>query len=360
VDNLPVFIEICKHVGGNPLGLELAAARLRENSLTEVADKIRTDLGCLATTQKDVPPVHRSMTAAILPSWERLDQDEQRVYARLSVFPGRFDLQAAEVVADANIAALTTFCEHSVLSGNAADGYQLPSLLRLFASIQLDRLPEEREQAEIAYRKVPAEDKRSNGVPDGLIRASVGMEASCDLPPAAPDSRLPTSDPLTRLPNRLLFEDRLDHALALSARKDRQLAVLVIEVLAGSGEEQVSAAATPMRLLPAIAIRIKETIRESDTLARIGEMTFGLILETLRDPADAQAVAEKIVNEIRKLYKLSELSQTRTLQIGISLFPADGTERERLVQAASETCESVPENAAVPIKFFGKALSGES
>ena len=110
----------------------------------------------------------------------------------------------------------------------------------------------------------------------------------------------------------------------------------------------------PLRLLPAIALQIKGTIRESDTLARISELTFGLILHTLHEPGDALRVAEKIHREIDRFYLVSGRTRTSPVQIGVSLFPQDGADGLSLAggrAAAAQRPESQRWRIEIPVRF---------
>ena len=228
-DNLAGIIEICRLAGGNPLAIELAAARVREFDLAEIARGMRSTLDILSTTQRDVPAVHRSMKAAFTPSWERLGEDEQALFARLSVFPGRFSLQTAGEVTGASLAQLTSLVDQSFLAGKRPKGMNCPPLVRQFAAAQLALEPDEKARLSAAFQHF---DGPLAGGTVGSPNQKGPPESRGTRQPSLPadDPRHATRDPLTRLPNRLVFEDRLDHALALAARESRTLAVLIVDL----------------------------------------------------------------------------------------------------------------------------------
>ncbi len=94
-------VRICRLVGGMPLGIELAAAWVRALSCGEIADEIAHGIDILETPARNVPERHRNMRAVLDQSWRLLDEDEQRIMRRLSVFRGGFAREAAEAVAGA-------------------------------------------------------------------------------------------------------------------------------------------------------------------------------------------------------------------------------------------------------------------
>src|SRR4029079_1652490 len=95
-------IQICTMTAGLPLAIELAASWLRGLSIAHMAHEMQRTLDFLSTTTRNVEERHRSMRAVFDQSWKLLSEDEQRIFARLSVFPGGFAGEAAEQVAEAS------------------------------------------------------------------------------------------------------------------------------------------------------------------------------------------------------------------------------------------------------------------
>ena len=93
--NTQAVIDICQRVGGMPLGLELAATWLRVMPCQEIAPQIERSLDFLTTAVRNVPERHRSLRAVLDHSWNLLSEAERQVLARLSIFRGGFDLEAA-------------------------------------------------------------------------------------------------------------------------------------------------------------------------------------------------------------------------------------------------------------------------
>src|SRR5262249_568286 len=85
---LTTIVQICQHLAGMPLAIELAAAGVRSLSLSEIERQIRANLDGLTTTLRDVPQRHRSMRAVFDHSWQLLSEGERVLFSRLAVFRG--------------------------------------------------------------------------------------------------------------------------------------------------------------------------------------------------------------------------------------------------------------------------------
>ena len=96
---LPDVIRICRRLDGLPLGVELAAVRVRALPLPELADRLDASFSVLAGARRGAAPRHQTLRAAIDWSFELCTEAERAVWARLSVFAGSFDLAAARDVA---------------------------------------------------------------------------------------------------------------------------------------------------------------------------------------------------------------------------------------------------------------------
>ncbi len=124
--------EICRLVGGLPLGIEIAAARTRTLSCAAIAADIRQGLDVLASTRRDVPERQRSLRAVFESSWLRLTPAEQQTLAALSVFRGGFSAEAAGRVAG----PLTPLVEKSLVQRDG-ERFQLHEVLRQYAAEKL-------------------------------------------------------------------------------------------------------------------------------------------------------------------------------------------------------------------------------
>lgn len=138
-DNAAAVVRICRLVDGLPLAIELAAPWVRHLSCHEIANEIENNLDFLATTQKNVPPRHRSLQAAFEHSWALLADDERRAFARLAVFRGGCEREAALAVTQCTLPVLATLCDKSLLRRDPSGRYLIHELLRQYAEGKLHK-----------------------------------------------------------------------------------------------------------------------------------------------------------------------------------------------------------------------------
>jgi tetratricopeptide (TPR) repeat protein len=128
-------------LGGAPLGIELAAASIRQHASAEIAAALERTADALTTAFHNVPERHRSLRAAFEHSWGLLTDEAQVQFAQLSVFPDTFADEAA-VITGVNIAALNQLADKSLVQRRADGRYQIHSLLRQYATEKLSAMPE--------------------------------------------------------------------------------------------------------------------------------------------------------------------------------------------------------------------------
>ena len=143
-------------------------------------------------------------------------------------------------------------------------------------------------------------------------------------------------DSLTGLPNRLLFNDRLEQAIRHAERDSREFALLYLDLDRFKPVNDTLGHAAGDELLKSVAARIRRQVRESDTVARIGGDEFTVILADIGSREDAQSVAGKIVGALAAPFKLDR--RTRRIEIGasigIAVFPKDARDADGLVKVA--------------------------
>ena len=141
-------------------------------------------------------------------------------------------------------------------------------------------------------------------------------------------------DPLTRLPNRSLLSDRIATALARARRDKGRVALLYLDLDKFKQVNDTHGHAVGDQLLQAVAARISGCIRESDTVSRIGGDEFVILLETLDQPRQAHAVANKIREAFYQPLQLDVLGLAIVPSIGIALYPDDGDAEQLLLERA--------------------------
>ena len=139
-DNLPHVIRICRLLEGLPLGIELAATRVGQLSLAEIASAIQQNLGFLATSMRDLPERHRSLWSVFEGSWRLLSAAEQVALAQTAIFRSGFRQAAALAVMEVSIEVLESLTEQSWLRPAVSGRYSMHGLVRQFASEKLQEL----------------------------------------------------------------------------------------------------------------------------------------------------------------------------------------------------------------------------
>ncbi len=141
-------------------------------------------------------------------------------------------------------------------------------------------------------------------------------------------------DPLTDLPNRDLFLDRLEHAMYLTKRTSNSIAVLFVDVDNFKVINDSLGHETGDELLIRVGERIQTCVRPEDTVARLGGDEFTVLLENLKDVGDAIDVAERIAERLREPFDLVEREVTVDLSTGIALSGPEHTRPVDLLRDA--------------------------
>jgi predicted ATPase/class 3 adenylate cyclase len=132
------LVRICRLVDGTPLALLLSAGWMDMLSLEEIADEVESSLDFLETELQDAPDRQRSIKAVFDGSWLRLEEPEQRLFMRLSVFRGGFTREAATEVADAKLRSLARLADKSFLRRDPETGrFEIHGMLRQYGEQRL-------------------------------------------------------------------------------------------------------------------------------------------------------------------------------------------------------------------------------
>ena len=160
------------------------------------------------------------------------------------------------------------------------------------------------------------------------------VAVAADRAAAANSARLRSlTDPLTGLPNRVLFTDRVGHALARSRREAARVGVLVLDIDQFKMVNDSLDHEAGDELLQALAPLLLECVRESDTVARIGGDSFGVVCEGVDDEQGALAVAERIAAAIGEPLRIRGRELFITASTGVAVSD-DSATAEALVNRA--------------------------
>ncbi|HVF53909.1 MAG TPA: GGDEF domain-containing protein [Actinomycetota bacterium] len=141
-------------------------------------------------------------------------------------------------------------------------------------------------------------------------------------------------DSLTGLANRVLFTDRLQNALARHRRSHELLGVMIMDLDGFKLVNDRFGHAAGDRLLEAVACRIEECLRESDTAARLGGDEFAVLLESVHSESEAVMIAERIIESLRPPIRIGRQQIATAGSIGIVVSAADDVDIEGLLRRA--------------------------
>ena len=167
-------------------------------------------------------------------------------------------------------------------------------------------------------------------------------------------------DVLTGLPNRAMFEDRAREALAHARRHDRTAAVLFIDLDSFKQVNDGLGHDVGDGLLKVIASRLRACVRGDDFVARIGGDEFCVLLQDISEPREAAAVAQKLIQELSKPYRIGEHEVHCGASIGIACVPQDGHDVATLLRLADAAMYRAKEAGRNGYRFFSVMLNQDA
>lgn len=164
--------------------------------------------------------------------------------------------------------------------------------------------------------------------------------------------KLAYSDLLTGLPNRTLFLDRLDQALARAARDSGRLALLFLDLDEFKVVNDTMGHASGDELLLNVAQRLQGCIRSSDTLARLGGDEFVLLISYASQELNVAHVANNLLEALAPSHSLNGRDIYTSASIGIAVYPEDGRDSETLLRCADMAMYAAKESGRNCYHFF--------
>ncbi len=312
----------------NPIGrLTGAAKELAEGRPTRVPFIERVD---------EVGSLARALSA-----WQQAAADVARVFERSPLGMARLD--ARGIVLDANPSLRRMFGGaelagrpyHDLLELGRRDefGKLLDSLAqgtRDACALEAKHLSPQRSAfwGNLTLAAVPASD--DTGMAYALLMLEdVDLRKNHELELA----HRAAHDPLTGLPNRILFRDRLEHALRAAKRHRGKLAVLLIDLDRFKPVNDALGHQAGDRLLQQVSTRMRGCFREADTVARIGGDEFAVVLDK-EGPEGAVAAARKLLDTVSTAFEIDGATCSIGFSVGIAIFPADSTSADGLLRRA--------------------------
>ncbi|HUV04279.1 MAG TPA: EAL domain-containing protein [Armatimonadota bacterium] len=165
-----------------------------------------------------------------------------------------------------------------------------------------------------------------------------------------------THDILTGLPNRLLFGDRLNQRLAQSRRSQRPLAVMFLDLDHFKLINDTLGHSVGDQLLKQVAQRLTASVREADTVARMGGDEFIAIVADISESEDATVVARRVLETLSQPFLLSGQEIFISASIGVSMYPSDGADPETLVKNADAAMYRAKEHGSNRCLFYTEDL----
>jgi len=159
-------------------------------------------------------------------------------------------------------------------------------------------------------------------------------------------------DPLTNLPNRVLFNDRLEQALHRAWRENDSVAILFLDLDRFKNINDTMGHPIGDRLLRVVARRLASCVREADTIARLGGDEFIVIMEKIESTQEVARIAQRMLTTLAKPFRLEGRDIFLTVSIGISLYPKDGKNVTELVKNADTALYRAKEQGKNNCQFY--------
>ncbi len=167
-------------------------------------------------------------------------------------------------------------------------------------------------------------------------------------------------DSLTGLPNRGLFMDRLGQAISRARWNGRVIAVLFIDLDRFKNINETLGFDYGDSILQAVAGRLNQSVRDGDTVARLGDDEFAVILEDIYEKKDIPVVVEKTIKSLSQVHKIEEHELVITTSVGISLYPNDGDDAQTLIQNADVAIHHAKESGSNHYRFYESEMNTQS
>jgi diguanylate cyclase (GGDEF)-like protein/PAS domain S-box-containing protein len=164
-------------------------------------------------------------------------------------------------------------------------------------------------------------------------------------------------DALTGLPNRTLFMDRLENALAGARRKNEKLAVLFLDLDRFKNINDSLGHSFGDQMLKVVAERLRECVREQDTVARVGGDEFLILLSEMEHEAEPALAARRILNAMGRTFVVHGRSMSTSCSVGVSMFPEHGADGETLIKNADAAMYCAKDDGIGKVRVFESAMN---
>ncbi|HEB81466.1 MAG TPA: diguanylate cyclase, partial [Gammaproteobacteria bacterium] len=164
-------------------------------------------------------------------------------------------------------------------------------------------------------------------------------------------------DALTGLPNRFLFDDRLNQVIKQAQRNQGKVAIVFIDLDHFKGVNDSMGHKAGDELLVEVAKRLKGRIRQTDTLARLGGDEFTIIMTQVSNNDEVVALTQDLLRAMAEPFVLQEQTVYVTLSVGVAIYPDDGDTPEVLLKNADAAMYQAKEDGRNTYQFYTRAMT---
>jgi diguanylate cyclase (GGDEF)-like protein/PAS domain S-box-containing protein len=172
-------------------------------------------------------------------------------------------------------------------------------------------------------------------------------------------SRLAYHDELTELPNRALFLDRLERAVSLARRRRAELAVLAVGLDGFARINTAFGSEAGDLVLKAVAKRLADCLRETDTVARLGGDEFAVVLPIIEGAPSARQTAQRILASLSRPLLIAGDEVGIAAGVGVALFPFDTTGVAELIKRAKRAMRAAKRADSGGVAFYGETEAAQ-
>jgi len=164
------------------------------------------------------------------------------------------------------------------------------------------------------------------------------------------------NDPVTLLPNRYRFQEICRTALMRAKRRGTAVGLMVVDIDDFKSVNAALGYASGDELLYAVGGRLRDSVHEVDTVARLGADEFGVLLEDLDSSNDLAPIAQGVLQAVTRQFRIAGNTVHVSASVGVSCYPQDGTETESLLSAADSAMREAKSGGPNDYRFYSAEL----
>ncbi|MEO8164967.1 MAG: diguanylate cyclase [Betaproteobacteria bacterium] len=242
-------------------------------------------------------------------------------------------------------------------NGRALEAHELPIQMATFRGIEVrdfeqDIVFEDGSIRHLIGNAAPLRD--ATGKVYGAVGAFIDITARRNMEEQI--RRMAHFDSLTNLPNRILLMDRLEQALAISQRNHSKTSVIFMDLDHFKKINDSLGHHVGDMLLQQVADRIRDALREVDTVSRLGGDEFVMVLPELRHTEDATTIADKLLRALDEDFFISGEKLRISPSLGISIYPDHASEAGTLIRIADKAMYHAKQAGRNTYRFYDESM----